>query len=69
MLKALLRKQFLELNQFYFRDRKSGRLRSRGGVIGYVALFVVIFAALGAFFGMMEATLLDGLAPAGYTWL
>ena len=69
MLKALLRKQFLELNQFYFRDRKSGKLRSRGGVIGYVALFVVIFAALGAFFGMMEATLLDGLAPAGYTWL
>lgn len=66
MLKALLKKQFLELNQFYFRSRKTGALRSKSGTIGMVALYIAIFALLGVVIGMFELMLYQGLAPLGY---
>lgn len=69
MLKALLKKQFLELNQFYFRSRKTGTLRSKSGTIGMIALYIVIFALLGALLGMFELMLYQGLAPQGYEWM
>lgn len=53
MLKTLLKKQFLELNTFYFQNRKTGKMRSRGGIIGMIVLFIFIFASVGfAFYGM-----------------
>ena len=42
MLKALLKKQFLELNAFYFQDKKTGKIRSKGGTAGFVLLFVFL---------------------------
>lgn len=69
MLKALLKKQFLELNQFYFRDRKSGKRRSTGGVVGMVLLYLGIFALLGFILGEFESVLYQGLAAQGYDWL
>ena len=32
MLKALFEKQMLELNQNFFRDRKTGKAKSKAGV-------------------------------------
>lgn len=69
MLKALLKKQFLELNQFYFRDRKSGKHRSRGGVAAMIALYIGIFVLLGAALGAFENVLYQPLAALGYEWL
>ena len=56
MLKALLKKQFLELNTFYFQDRKTGKTRKPLGIALYVLLFVFIFFSLGAtFYGVSLA--------------
>jgi len=53
MLKALLKKQFLELNAFYFQDRKTGKRRSKGKITAYIILYSVIFLFVAfSFFGM-----------------
>lgn len=53
MLKSLLKKQLLELNQFYFQDRKKGKRRSKGGTAGMILLFLVIFIFIAvAFYGI-----------------
>ncbi len=62
MLKALLKKQFLELNSFYFQDKKTGRRRSKLGTVLHILLFVFIFICLcGIFYtvAMAFAPLLD----------
>ena len=46
MLKALLKKQLLELNTAYFMDRKTGKMRSKKGIIGFTALYAVITVVL-----------------------
>lgn len=69
MLKALLKKQFLELNAFYFQNKKTGKQRSKAGVIGYIILFAFIFLSLGATFYGTSYMLADALIPQGLTWL
>jgi len=59
MLKALLKKQFLELNSFYFQDKKTGQLRSKKKVISTVGLYAGIMVFLGFMFFMM----CQGFAP------
>ena len=50
MVKALLKKQFLELNASYFQDRKTGKMRSKTGIILYTVLIAFVFLSLGATF-------------------
>lgn len=57
MLKALLKKQILELNAFYFMDRKKGTRRSKVGTIGMGVLFGFLFLTLGGTFFMVADTL------------
>ena len=52
MLKALVKKQFRELFQSYFQNRKTGKGRSKGGVIGMFILFVFIMLFLCLVFGI-----------------
>ena len=47
MLKTLLKKQILELKYSYFRDRKTGKLKSKKAIIGFSILYVFLFACLG----------------------
>ena len=47
MLKALLKKQLLEMNTFYFQDRKTGKRRSKGKTVGMVILYIAIFGLTG----------------------
>ncbi len=69
MLAALFKKQFLELNTFYFRDRRTGKHRSPAGVVGFVVLFLLVFLGVAAaFFGMADM-LSDALIPLGMDWL
>ncbi len=69
MTKALLKKQFLELNTFYFVDKRTGKHRSKAGTAGYILLFAFVFFSVGvAFFGMGDA-LAAVLFPAGMGWL
>ena len=50
MLKALLKKQLLELNQSFFTNRKTGKRRSHKGVIGMLVFFGVMMLFLAGVF-------------------
>ncbi len=69
MLKALMKKQFLEMNTFYFQDRKTGKRRSRSGIIGFVALYIVLFVGLASAFFAVARTMSSALIPLGLGWL
>lgn len=68
MLKALLKKQFLELNTFYFIDKKTGKPRSKGKTALYIGLFAVLFIYLGVVFYML-ATAFAPFLSTDYPWL
>ena len=69
MLKALVKKQFLELFQTYFQNRKTGKARSRGGVIGMFIMFVFVMLFLCLVFGIVAFGLGSELLPRGLDWL
>ena len=68
MLKALVKKQFLELFQTYFQNRKTGKARSRRGVIGMFVMFAAIMLFLCLVFGMIAFNLASKLLP-DHGWL
>ena len=69
MLKALLKKQFREMWQAFFYNRKKGTARSKSSTVGYAILYASLFLMLFAmFFGLAAglSPLLDpevGLSP------
>ena len=69
MIKALFKKQMLEVFSWVYFDRKNGKNRSKGGIIGYAALYLLIFGFLGVFFFQMAKTLCKPLSDAGLGWL
>lgn len=69
MIKTLLKKQLLELNAFYFMDKKTGKRRSPGKTAAFIVLFVVLFAYLGFMFGGMAFMMVRPLTEAGLGWL
>ena len=69
MLKALLKKQFLELNSVYFQNRKTGKNRSKLGTVLYVLLFVLLFISLGGVFLGLGFLMGEPLITMGYGWL
>ena len=46
MFKALLRKQFRELGQAWFRSSKRGKRRSPGSIAGLILLYIFTFISL-----------------------
>ena len=42
MIRALLKKQLLELGAAFVRSSKTGKRRSRAGAFGYALLFIVL---------------------------
>ena len=46
MTKALLKKQLMEVFSWVYFDRKNGKNRSKGGIIGYAALYLFLFGFL-----------------------
>lgn len=69
MLKALLKKQFLELNSFFFQNRKTGKRRGKAGVIGYAVLIAFVLIAVAGISLAVSSLLIDALAAAGMAWL
>ena len=65
MLKVLLKKQFMEMNQGLFRSRKTGQLRSRGGTIGFMILFALLFISIATAFYGYASLLCDPLVQQG----
>ena len=69
MLKTLIKKQLLELNAFYFQDRKTGKRRSAKGIVGMVALYVIVFAFLAFTFASVSMLIAAPLIESGMGWL
>lgn len=69
MIKALFKKQMLEVFSWVYFDHKNGKNRSKGGIIGYAALYLFIFGFLGVFFFHIANTLCKPLTDAGFGWL
>lgn len=53
MLKTLFKKQFAELNKYYFYDAKTGKRRRAAGTAFTVIMFALLFCFLGATFYFM----------------
>ena len=69
MTKALLKKQLLEVFSWLYIDRKSGKNRSRNGIIGYAVLYLIVFVFLGYMFWNVASSLCAPLLAADLGWL
>lgn len=70
MMRALFRKQMLEVFSWLYKDKKSGKIRSAKGIVGSVLMYVVLlFGFLGAMFGFLAHWICGPLLQAGMGWL
>lgn len=69
MLKALLKKQLLEILMTLFQKGKDGKRRSTGKIVLSILLFVYVFAVLFFLFVAMASQLCTPLVSAGFGWL
>lgn len=69
MLKALVKKQFSEIFKGYFVNQKTGKVRSKGGIIALFSLFAFLMLFLCAMFGGMGFSLSGILKIPGFEWL
>lgn len=69
MIRALLKKQLLELGAAFVRSSKTGKQRSRVGTLGYALLFAVLMLLVMLSFGSMALPLAVMLVPQGLDWL
>ena len=68
MLKTLIKKQFLETMSFFLQS-KEGKRRSKGAIIGFIALIIYGFGAGAAMFWLLSYTLCTPLVEAGQGWV
>lgn len=69
MNRALFKKQMQESFSWLYMDRKTGKNRTKSGLILYVLLYIMVFGVLGAMFYMMAQTLCEPLVQMGLGWL
>ena len=69
MIRALLKKQLLELGAAFVRSSKTGKRRSRAGAFGYALLFAALMLLVMLSFGSMALPLAVTLVPQGLDWL
>ena len=69
MIRALLKKQLLELGAAFVRSSKTGKRRSRAGTLGYALLFAVLMLLVMLSFGSMALPLAVTLVPQELDWL
>ena len=69
MLRALIKKQYLECFRSYFVNPKTGKRRTRLGIFGMFVLFTVLMLFLTAMFFGLSFLLGEGLFEAGMDWL
>lgn len=69
MLKALFKKQMLELSTWFFQDKKTGRNRSKAGILGYAMLYLVLIVVFGGIFVYVSDLLCEPLLSLNLDWL
>lgn len=69
MLKALIKKQLLELFQTYYINRKTGKARSKKGTVVFFVLLGFLFLLLGVIFFFVGLSLGGAILGNGFNWL
>lgn len=69
MIRALFKKQMMEVFSWLFKDKKSGKLRTSKGVAVYALFYLLLFGLLGVVFGFMAAGICGPLLKSGMGWL
>lgn len=69
MTKALIKKQIMEVFTWVYQDKKTGKNRSRAGIIGYALLYLFLFAFLGGMFYVAALSMCEPLCAVGMGWL
>lgn len=69
MLKTLLKKQLMETNTWLIQNKKTGKNRSTGGVVGLAVVYIVLFAFLGVFFYLLSSAACLTLVSMDLGWL
>lgn len=70
MLRILLKKQLLELNQTFFYNRKKAKMRSKAGIIISILLYVLFMVGvIGGMFALFCISVCAPMAEAGMSWL
>lgn len=69
MLKTLMKKQLMEVNVWLLVDKKRGTRRSKGGIVGYLLLYLMLFAFLGGCVYFLASALCPPLHGMGLDWL
>lgn len=69
MTSALLKKQLMEVFSWLYKDKKSGKLRSKKGVAAFGLLYLVLFGGLAVIFGVLAAAVCKPLCQANLGWL
>lgn len=69
MTKTLLKKQMMEVFSWLFLNRKTGKRRTAKGIVGFTALYLLLFAFLGVMFYFLASEMCGALSAIGYGWL
>ncbi len=69
MIKALFKKQMLEVFSWIYRDRRTGKNRSKQGTLLFVLLFLFLFYSFSMLFYMVADTLCVPLTAVNLRWL
>lgn len=69
MLNVLVKKQLKEIFRAYYINRKSGKGRSKVGIVGMFIVFVMLLALLSLIFLFVASNLCKPLVSAGLAWL
>ena len=69
MTKALFRKQMMEVFSWVYKNKKTGKLRSASGIVGYILLYLFLFGILGFVFFSAAMMLCMPLVSIGMGWL
>lgn len=66
---ALLRKQMMEVFSWLYQNRKTGKRRSKAGLVGYALLYILLFGYLAVMFYFAASALCAPLVGVGMGWL
>ena len=69
MLKTLIKKQLLEINRAFFVNGKTGVMKSKKSIVGYIVFFVAMILLLSAFFFVACMALCVQFAQTDYRWI
>lgn len=69
MIKTLLKKQMMEVFSWVFLNRKTGKRRTAKGLAGFIVLYALLFAFLGVMFYFLASGMCSALGNIGYSWL